>query len=104
MTHQNTDVCDALISYTDVKSALLAFTRDHNPNLKFMASSVLTNMNRMISKETENLSLREQKHILQVLVKLLDDGSVQSRVPSVIEALTEYKCPLLRLGVVWRID
>jgi len=104
MTHQNTDVCDALMSYTGVKSALLAFTRDYNPNLKLMASSVLTNMNRMISKETENLSLREQKHILQVLVKLLDDGSVQSRVPGVIEALTEYKCPLLRLGVVWRID
>lgn len=90
MSKENAEVCDALLNIQGFKHSLIRFTRDPNPRLRLMASSVLTNINRMLSTETNSiLSFREQKHILQVLVKLLSDPAIQIHVPDVLATLTD---------------
>lgn len=90
MSNENAQVCDALLAIPGSKTTLLTFTRHPDARLRLMASSVLTNVERTLHSETTQvLTFREQKHILQVLVKLLNEPSAQLHVPDVLASLMD---------------
>eukprot|EP00210_Caulerpa_lentillifera_P009500 g9060.t1 len=97
LSKDNPDVCEALMNQSGTEEQLLSFTRDPRSQFRFLASSILTQINCNLPKTPKPpLAFREQKHVLQVLVKLLREPTVNHQVAEILALLTEEREDLQR--------
>lgn len=97
LSRDNQLVCEALLKGPQIEATLLNFTRDVIPQFRFLSCSILTQINCTLpTTPNPPLAFREQKHVLQVLVKLLQEPTVHRQVAEILANLTEEREDLQR--------
>ncbi|GMH43090.1 hypothetical protein BSKO_11012 [Bryopsis sp. KO-2023] len=97
LSRKNDGVCQSILKNECTEKILTRFTKDRSSRVKLLACSTLTNLSSCLTPEelAEN-SYHQHKHILQVLVKLLNETAVRDQVPEVLSRLTERSQELQR--------
>ncbi|CAD7702857.1 unnamed protein product, partial [Ostreobium quekettii] len=90
LSMRNDEVCQQVMQHPGVDDELVRFTKNRSPSIRLLACSCLTNL--ACSSDWDNMEgemKHRYKHVLQVLVKLLNEPTIREQVPEVLSRLTE---------------